>query len=262
VLLRIAERELQELVVVLDDRGEIREIGQLGHIEACVHGETLTAVARKRRERIRQEEEVVRTSTIIPAVLVMAAGSTAIVNFDSEAAGKPPSGWTATQTGSGRAQWAVVPDDSAPSKPNVLKQSGQAAYPVCIKDDTSIKDGSVEVKFKPISGREDQAGGVIWRAKDANNYYVARANALESNVTIYHTVDGRRTEKKRANMKVATNEWHTLHVEFQGSHFVVRLDGKDALAWDDETFKDAGKVGVWTKADSVTLFDDFSYSSK
>jgi hypothetical protein len=99
-----------------------------------------------------------------------------------------------------QAIWLVVPDPTAPSKPNVLKQSGQATYPVCIKDDTSLKDGFVEVKFKPISGREDQAGGLIWRARDPNNYYVARANALENNVTIYHTVNGRRTEAKRTRM--------------------------------------------------------------
>src|SRR5262249_41139621 len=129
-------------------------------------------------------------------------------------------------------------------------------------DDTSVKDGFVEVRFKPVSGREDQAGGLVWRAKDANNYYIARANALEDNVTIYHTINGRRTEKKRANMKVATNQWDVLRVEFQGNHFVVRFDGRDALAWDDDTFRDAGKVGVWTKADSVTLFDDFSYGGQ
>ena len=184
------------------------------------------------------------------------------VNFDKGEAGKPPAGWTATQTGSGQARWAVVADDTAPSKPNVLKQSGQATYPVCIKDDTSLKDGYVEVKFKAISGREDQAGGLIWRAKDANNYYVARANALENNVTIYDTVNGRRTERKRTRMTVTSNQWHTLRVDFQGNHFTVTLDGKQALDWGDETFKDAGKVGVWTKADSVTLFDDFSYGTK
>ena len=144
----------------------------------------------------------------------------------------------------------------------MLKQSGQATYPVCIKDDTSLKDGFVEVKFKPISGKTDQAGGLVWRAKDANNYYVARANALEDNVTIYHTVNGRRTEKKRTDMKVASNVWHTLRVDFQGKRFTVTLDGKKAIEWDDETFKEAGKVGVWTKADSVTLFDDFTYGSK
>src|SRR5260221_5106986 len=182
--------------------------------------------------------------------------------FDKFKTGAPPPGWTATKTGSGTAKWTIEQDDSAPSKPNVLKQSGQATYPVCIKDDTSIKDGFVEVKFKPISGKEDQAGGLIWRARDSNNYYIARANALEDNVTIYHTINGRRTEKKRTNMKVASNQWHTLRVDFHDNHFTVTLDGKKAIDWDDNTFKDAGKVGVWTKADSVTLFDDFTYGAK
>jgi 3-keto-disaccharide hydrolase len=195
-------------------------------------------------------------------LLIVAMADATAVNFDKDPAGKPPAGWTAGQTGSGQAVWAIVQDDTAPSKPNVLKQSGQAAYPVCLKDDTSLKDGYVEVKFKPISGREDQAGGLIWRAKDTNNYYIARANALENNVTIYHTVNGRRTEKKRTSTKVAPNQWHSLRVDFQGNHFTVSYDGANAIEWDDETFKDAGKVGVWTKADSVTLFDDFGYGSK
>ncbi len=201
-----------------------------------------------------------------PVATFLVAGTLAFaavadsVNFDNAPAGQAPPGWTATKTGSGNAKWTIERDDMAPSKPNVLKQSGVATYPVCFKDDTNLKDGFVEVKFKAISGREDQAGGVVWRLKDVNNYYVARANALEDNVTIYDTVNGRRTERKRANMKVASNQWHTLRVDFQGSHFTVTLDGKKAIDWDDETFKDAGKVGVWTKADSVTVFDDFSYS--
>jgi hypothetical protein len=190
------------------------------------------------------------------------APSSGTVNFDTAEIGKPPAGWTAGQTGSGQATWTVVADVTAPSKPNVLKQSGKATYPVCIKDDTNIKDGFVEVTFKPVSGKEDQAGGVLWRAKGVNNYYVARANALEDNVAIYHTINGRRTEKKRTSMKVAPNQWHTLRVEFQGNHVTVTLDGKPAIEWSDETFKDAGRVGVWTKADSVTLFDDFSYAGK
>ena len=196
--------------------------------------------------------------TITLSVLVVADS----VNFDNAPVGQAPAGWTATRTGSGNAKWTVEKDDAAPSKPNVLKQSGVATYPVCFKDDTSLQDGFVEVKFKALSGKEDQAGGVVWRLRDANNYYVARANALEDNVTIYDTVNGRRTERKRANMKVAPNQWHTFRVDFQGTHFTVTLDGKKALEWDDATFKDAGKVGVWTKADSVTVFDDFSYSGK
>src|SRR5712691_5957068 len=192
-------------------------------------------------------------ATIVLMTTALAVGAQAqTVNFDNAAVGAAPNGWTATKTGTGNAKWTVEKDDTAPSKPNVLKQSGQATYPICIKDDTSLKDGFVEVKFKPISGKEDQAGGVIWRAKDSNNYYIARANALEDNVTIFFFDDAATTEKKRTNMKVASNVWHTIRVDFAANHFTVTCDGKKAIEWDDDTFKDAGKVGVWTKADSVT----------
>lgn len=203
--------------------------------------------------------------TLATVILVAGAGSGACaqtINFDSLAAGAAPAGWTATQTGSGAAKWTIEKDETAPSPPNVLKQSGRATYPVCLKEDANLKNGFVEVKFKPISGKEDQAGGVIWRARDSNNYYIARANALEGNVTIYDTLNGRRTERKRTSIKVASNQWHTLRVDFQDKHFIVTFDGKKAIEWDDEKFKDAGKVGVWTKADSVTLFDDFNYGTK
>ena len=90
----------------------------------------------------------------------------------------------------------------------------------------------------------------------------ARANALEDNVTIYHTINGRRTEKKRANMKVAPNQWHTLRVEFAGKRIRVVLDGKVYIETNDEHIAGPGRVGVWTKADSVTAFDDFSYGSR
>lgn len=196
--------------------------------------------------------------TMVAAVLT----ADSAVNFNDFKVGAPPPGWTATRTGTGDAKWTVERDTTAPTPPNVLKQSGQATYPICLKDDTGLKDGFVEVKFKPIAGKEDQAGGLIWRAQDANNYYVARANALENNVTIYHTVNGRRTEKKRARMTVTPNQWHTLRVNFQGSHFAVALDGKNALDWEDATFTQPGKVGLWTKADSVTAFDDFRYGAQ
>ena len=192
------------------------------------------------------------------------------VNFDDMKVGVPPPGWTATQTGSGTAKWAIEKDESAPSKPNVLKQSRQATFPVCIKDDTSLKDGFVEVKFKPVSGKEDQAGGVIWRAKDSNNYYIARANALEGNVVLYKTVNGKRSPLDIVGRKggygvkepVASGQWHRLRIDFSGNHFTVTFDGKKAIEWDDDTLKNAGKVGVWTKADSVTEFDNFTYLGK
>ena len=196
------------------------------------------------------------------ANLLTGAGFAATINFDNENAAELPSGWQAGVTGNGTPQWSVVADETAPSIPNVLKQSGEGTYPWCVKTDVSLKDGFVEVKFKPISGREDQAAGLIWRWQDGDNYYIARANALEDNVTIYHTIKGKRTEKKRVTMKVATNRWHILRVDFQGNKFKVTFDGKAALEWEDDTFKETGAVGVWTKADSVTLFDDFAFGSE
>src|SRR5438477_1255894 len=151
---------------------------------------------------------------VIMAPMSIAMAQTQTINFDNFKTGDPPPGCTATQTGSGQAKWTIERDDTAPSKPNVLKQSGEATYAVCLKGDSNLKDGFVEVKFKPISGKEDQAGGVVWRAKDADNYYIARANALEDNVTIYHTIKGKRTEKTRISTKVATGQWHTLRVDF------------------------------------------------
>jgi hypothetical protein len=184
------------------------------------------------------------------------------INFDDNKAGDAPAGWTATQTGSGNAKWTIEKDATAPSQPNVLKQSGEAVYPVCLKNGTSLKDGFVEVKFKPVAGKEDQAGGVIWRAKDADNYYIARANALENNITIYHTIKGSRVAFKNVNHNVKSGTWHTLRVEFKANHFSVIFDGEKVIEAADDSFSEAGKVGVWTKADSVTLFDDFSYGAK
>lgn len=183
-------------------------------------------------------------------------------NFDQMKAGAAPVGWTATMTGTGDARWTVEKDDTAPSKPHVLKQSGVATYPVCIKDATVLKDGFVAVKFKPIAGSEDQAGGVVWRVKDAENYYIARANALEDNVTIYHTIKGRRVSFKNTDTKVTPAVWHTLRVDFTGNRFTVTLDGQKVIEATDDSFADAGRVGLWTKADSTTLFDDFSYGDK
>ncbi|HEX9022335.1 MAG TPA: family 16 glycoside hydrolase [Geobacteraceae bacterium] len=181
------------------------------------------------------------------------------INFDKTSAGQLPAGWVGGVTGQGSPKWTVEADATAPSKPNVLKQSGEGTYPWCVKKDVSLRDGFVEVRFKPVYGSEDRAGGLVWRWQDGGNYYVARANALEDNVTIYHTVNGSRRSFKNVNMKVASNQWHTLRVDFAGNRFKVTFDGKVAIEATDNTFKEAGAVGVWTKSDSITLFDDFSY---
>jgi len=185
--------------------------------------------------------------------------SSGTVTFDDIQPGALPPAWRAGVTGGGQAKWAVVGDPAAPSLPNVLQQSGEAKFCWCVRTNLLLRDGFVAVKFKPISGKEDQAGGLIWRWQDGDNYYVARANALENNVTIYHTIHGVRTEKGSATFEVAAGRWHDLRVDFHGPHFTMTFDGQRALTWDDESFKDAGAVGVWTKADSVTQFDDFRW---
>ncbi len=186
----------------------------------------------------------------------------AMINFDQENAGALPTGWKAGVTGGGAPKWAVDSDQTAPSPPNVLKQSGRGTFPWCVNSDTSIENGSVEVKFKPISGSEDAAGGLVWRWKDGDNYYVARANALENNVSLYYTANGRRITIKYVDAPVAKNQWHALRVEFSGSAIRVALDGKRYIDVKDDHIRGAGAVGVWTKADSVTAFDDFSFASE
>ena len=184
-----------------------------------------------------------------------------MINFDQDQRGALPSGWKSGVTGRGSPKWTIEREDTAPTPPNVLKQSGSGTFPWCIRTDTSFENGSVEVKFKPISGREDQAGGLVWRWKDGDTYYVARANALEDNVSLYHTTNGRRNTIEYVNAPVAKNQWHTLKVDFSGHSIRVALDGKVYIEQEDSHISGVGAVGVWTKADSVTAFDDFSYTS-
>ena len=212
--------------------------------------------------------------TILAGALVflMMEGSIAMADqasFADDPVGAAPKGWTATMTGKGNPKWSVEKDSSSPSQANVVKQSGTATYPLLLKDGTSLKDGFVEVRFKPISGAEDRAGGLVWRAKDANNYYVARANALEDNVVAYKTAGGTRIALDivgrqggyGVKVPVPSAEWHTLRVEFAGDRFKVFFNGRAVFEVEDRTFSEAGQIGLWTKADSVTAFDDVSYGA-
>jgi|SRR5437660_258278 len=204
------------------------------------------------------------------SILARAAAADMKITFDETNLGELPKGWEAGITGKGKAKWEVASDDTAPSRPNVLKQSGEATFAWAAKTDVKIKDGFVEVKFKPVNGKEDQAGGIVWRLQDKDNYYVVRGNALEDNVVLYKTLNGKRSSlqvKGRmfgygVDTKVAKGKWHTLRIEFKGSMFTVFFNGQKLFEVEDETFKDAGAVGVWTKADSVTLFDDFTFGTK
>jgi hypothetical protein len=211
-----------------------------------------------------------RRRAIIAAILFfigVSAMSNHAISFESTQTGAAPEGWTSTLTGSGDPKWTVESDGTAPSKSKVIKQSGRATYPLLLKNDSSVKDGFVEVKFKAISGSQDRAAGVVWRAKDANNYYVARANALEDNVVLYKTVKGVRSPLDivgrkggyGTDVKVPAGTWHSLRADFSGPRFRVSFNGKQLFEVENSTFADAGKVGLWTKADSVTLFDQIAY---
>jgi hypothetical protein len=189
------------------------------------------------------------------------------VSFESSPIGATPEGWTATLTGSGNPKWTVERDETSPSKSKVLKQSGRAAYPLLLKNDTNIKDGFVEVAFKAVAGSQDRAGGIVWRTRDANNYYVVRANALEDNFVLYKTVNGVRSALDIVGRKggygvsvpVPANTWHSLRIDFKASRFKASFNGKELFEVEDATLTDAGMVGLWTKADSVTLFDQLNY---
>jgi len=196
--------------------------------------------------------------TVFGATIVTTT-SAATISFDQDTPGAAPSGWHCGVTGRGSPKWLIEKDASAPSKPNVLKQSGSGTFPWCVRPDVKVADGHVEVRFKSISGREDQAAGLVWRWKDGDNYYVARANALENNVSLYYTANGRRNTLKYVDAPVAVNAWHTLRVAFSGKRIKVALNGKTYIELEDEHIVGPGAVGVWTKADSVTAFDDFAY---
>ena len=193
-------------------------------------------------------------------LLMISINAMAAEGFDQhKIIGVLPADWSAGVTGKGEPRWTVEADASAPSKPNVLKQSGVGDFPWAVKNGARFADGYVEVKFKAISGKRDQAGGVIWRWKDGNNYYVARANALENNVSLYYTEKGRRNTLRYVDAPVSLNAWHVLRVEFRDKRIRVLLNGKQYIEMEDTHITGDGAVGVWTKADSVTSFDDFEY---
>ena len=191
------------------------------------------------------------------------------IDFDKDKTGALPDGFSAALTGSGRAGvWAVARDDESPEHKNVLAQTDADAtgyrFPVCVYDKFSARDVDLSVKFKPVSGKKDQAAGLVWRYRDKDNYYIARANALEKNVVLYKVRNGKREDLPLRNegrtygrkAPVPGNQWSELRVTAKGNLFTVYLNGQKLYEVEDGTFTDAGKIGVWTKADSVTYFDD------
>jgi hypothetical protein len=184
-------------------------------------------------------------------------------DFQSDALNAAPAGFSFGRTGHGReGKWVVVRDTTAPSGDHVLAQLDADVtdyrFPVAVADAPAMKDLRLEVRCKPVSGKTDEACGLVFRFRDPDNYYVARANVLEDNVNLYHVVKGRRRQIKGWSGKVAANAWHMLAIEARGNRLKVFWEGKPIIEAEDDAFTDAGRVGVWTKADSVTYFDALS----
>ncbi len=180
-------------------------------------------------------------------------------NFDTDKPGAIAKGFT-NEMG----KWEVVADDTAPSNPHVLAQlakSSDAVFNLTFVTDTNCKDLDITVKMKAIAGSSDQGGGIVWRAKDSKNYYVVRYNPLEDNYRLYRIVNGSRSEIRSAEIP-HTPGWHSLRVTMTGDHIECYYDGKKYLDAKDSTFKEACKIGLWTKADAQTHFTDLAVVGK
>lgn len=206
------------------------------------------------------------TILLIPGAAPVHAADDREWGFEDAPVGELAPGWSAAKTGEGPGSlWRVLEDDSAPSGTHVLTQTSSAGpnrlFNLCVADDTEYQDLEVTVSLKAVTGRFDRGGGPVWRYRDENNYYVARHNPLENNYRLYKVVDGRRTQLGTADVTIPSGTWYTLRVVHRGSHIQCFLNDEPYLDVMDDTFTEAGRVGLWSKADAVTRFDDFHVQS-
>jgi len=182
-----------------------------------------------------------------------------MIAIDKTTPGSAPDGFTIARTGQGApAQWSVTADPTAPSGRAIEQTSTDRTdyrFPLAIYDGVSTTNVNVTLMFRAVDGRIDQAAGIAVRLQDPDNYYVVRANALEDNVRFYRVVKGRRQQLDGANLKVTSGQWHTLALRADSDRFTVTYDGRALFTTTDRTFTAAGKVALWTKADSITRFD-------
>jgi hypothetical protein len=179
--------------------------------------------------------------------------------------GQTPSGFETLKTGGGKpSRWVVVADTTAASGKALAQTDADRTdnrFPLAVYQPLSARNVEVSVRFKAVSGQVDQAGGIALRLQGANDYYVTRANALEDNVRFYRVVKGKRQQLATADLRVALGTWHTLTLKAENDRFTVSFDGRELYTVHDTTFAGAGKVGLWTKADSVTHFDSLKIAA-
>jgi hypothetical protein len=189
-------------------------------------------------------------------------------NFEDTKLKNTPKSWVSDTTNRiGKLpKWGIIEDKSAPSPIHVLSltqtDASGSTFNLCYTKEPNFLNGVLHVRFKSISGREDQGGGIMWRVLDADNYYVARFNPLEDNFRLYYVKDGYRKMLKSARISLSKDTWHSMKIVQNKNHYEAYLDGKKLLEGDDDTFDKSGGVGVWTKADALTSFDDFIITMK
>jgi Domain of Unknown Function (DUF1080) len=235
----------------------------LGILLAVATVGVLIWVVLESRER-RASPHAVQLETPAPR---QATGAIFTYDFASDTAGGTPAKFHSARTGHGtEGKWVVLVDPTVPSKAKVVAQTSTDAidnrFPLLIADEGSFQDLDLSVRFKSVSGELDRAAGLVFRLMDSNDYYIVRANALENNYRLYRVVGGNRRQFAGANFKITPGEWHELRVECIGNRILCYYDGAKKIEATDDTFKNAGKVGLWTKADSVTYFDDLKVIAK
>ncbi|MEI7685815.1 MAG: family 16 glycoside hydrolase [Planctomycetota bacterium] len=207
---------------------------------------------------------IISVAILTPCAMVAMADApqkAAKWDFEDATVGKLPKGWSAAKTGDGEGSvWKVVEDKTAPKGSKVLAQTAESPgslFNLCVADDTAFKDVELSVSFKAVKGKIDQGGGLVWRYLDANNYYVARMNPLEDNFRLFKVVNGKRSQiASKDGLEIPAGTWHTMSVTMKGDQIECALDGKKYLEARDGTFTKSGWVGLWTKADAQTFFDD------
>jgi hypothetical protein len=189
------------------------------------------------------------------AVTAFAAETTHVWTFDDEASGQIARGFM-NEVG----QWSVVASDQGKALAQSARNSS-AVFNITLVADTNARDVDLSVRMKAVAGVTDQGGGLVWRAADAKNYYLARFNPLEDNYRLYKVVDGKRTLIQ--NVDIAYSDgWHTLRITMTGDQIASFYDGKKALDARDTTFPAAGKIGLWSKADAQSQFDDLTLAGR
>jgi hypothetical protein len=202
---------------------------------------------------------VLACATVCTASAGFAETGAIMIAIDKMTPAAAPTGFEFARTGrGGPAQWTVTSDPSAGVGLAIEQTSTDMTdyrFPLAIYQPVLASNVDVTIRFKAVAGKVDQAGGIAVRLSDPDNYYVARANALEDNVRFYHVIKGKRSQIEGANTKVTSNEWHQLGLRAQGPRFTITFDGKELFTATDRTIAGAGKVAFWTKADSVTRFE-------